>query len=88
MKMKDETQTNLAEKLEKELSAKYDILYDDRNVRPGVKFNDADLVGAPIRITIGRDASENIVEVKQPTDDKATKISVEELEAYIANKIG
>ena len=88
MKMKDDTQTELAEKLEKELSSKYDVLYDDRNVRPGVKFNDADLVGAPIRITIGRDASENIVEVKQPTDDNATKISVDELDAYIANKLG
>ena len=88
MKMKDETQTQLAEKLEKELSTKYDILYDDRNVRPGVKFNDADLVGAPIRITVGRDAAENVIEVKQPTDDAATKISVDELEAYITDKLG
>ena len=68
MKMKDETQTELAEKLEKELSAKYDVLYDDRNERPGVKFNDADLVGAPLRITIGRKAKDGIVEVKRPMD--------------------
>ena len=61
MKMKDETQTELAEKLEKELSAKYDVLYDDRNERPGVKFNDADLVGAPLSITIGRKAKDGII---------------------------
>ena len=88
MRMKDDVQTELAEKLEKELSAKYDVLYDDRNERPGVKFNDADLVGAPIRITIGRDAKDNIVEVKQPTDEKAEKLSVDELEAYISEKLG
>ncbi len=44
MKMKDEIQTKLAEDLEAKY-AKYDVLYDDRNERPGVKFNDADLVG-------------------------------------------
>ena len=52
--MKDETQTELAEKLEKELSAKYDVLYDDRNERPGVKFNDADLIGYPLRVSVGK----------------------------------
>ena len=48
MKMNNDEQTELAEKFEKELSAKYDVLYDDRKERPGVKFNDADLVGAPV----------------------------------------
>ncbi len=88
MKMKDETQTELAEKLEKELSAKYDVLYDDRNERPGVKFNDADLVGAPIRITIGRKAKDGIVEVKRPTDEKATEISVDELDNFVNKELG
>lgn len=88
MKMKDETQTELAEKLEKELSAKYDVLYDDRNERPGVKFNDADLVGAPIRITIGRKAKDGIVEVKRPTDEKATEVSVDELDNFVNKELG
>lgn len=88
MKMKDETQTELAEKLEKELSAKYDVLYDDRNERPGVKFNDADLVGAPIRITIGRKAKDGIVEVKRPTDEKAIEISVDELDNFVNKELG
>ncbi|WP_251716190.1 proline--tRNA ligase [Lactobacillus agrestimuris] len=88
MKMNDEDQTTLAEKLEKELSAKYDVLYDDRKERPGVKFNDADLVGAPIRITIGRKANEGIVEVKRPTDEKSTEVSVDQLEEILNKELG
>jgi len=86
--MKDETQTELAEKLEKELSAKYDVLYDDRNERPGVKFNDADLVGAPLRITIGRKAKDGIVEVKRPMDEKATEVNISDLDAVITKELG
>lgn len=88
MKMNDDTQTELAKKLEKELSAKYDVLYDDRKERPGVKFNDADLVGAPIRITVGRDAKDGIVEVKRPLDEKAVKISIDELEDFVTKELG
>lgn len=88
MKMKDETQTELSEKLEKELSAKYDVLYDDRNERPGVKFNDADLVGAPLRITIGRKAKDGIVEVKRPMDEKATEVNISDLDAVITKELG
>ena len=88
MKMKDETQTELAEKLEKELSAKYDVLYDDRNERPGVKFNDADLVGAPLRNTIGRKAKDGIVEVKRPMDEKATEVNISDLDAVITKELG
>ena len=88
MKMKDETQTELAEKLEKELSAKYDVLYDDRNERPGVKFNDADLVGAPLRITIGRKAKDGIVEVKRQMDEKATEVNIYDLDDVITKELG
>ncbi|MCH3990260.1 MAG: proline--tRNA ligase [Lactobacillus sp.] len=88
MKMNDDAQTALAEKLESSLSAKYDVLYDDRKERPGVKFNDADLVGAPVRITIGRKASDGIVEVKRPTDEKAQEIAVNDLDAWIAKELG
>lgn len=88
MKMKDEAQTELAEKLEKELSTKYDVLYDDRNERPGVKFNDADLVGAPLRITVGRKAKDGIVEVKRPTDEKAKEVDISDLDAMITKELG
>ena len=45
-------------------SYRYDVLYDDRPERAGVKFADSDLIGLPVRITIGKKASEGIVEVK------------------------
>ncbi|WP_026585499.1 proline--tRNA ligase [Bacillus sp. J33] len=63
--MKDETQAALAEELYSTLKQnRYDVLMDDRQERPGVKFADSDLIGLPIRITVGKKASEGIVEVK------------------------
>ena len=46
------------------LNAGYEVLVDDRNERAGVKFSDSDLIGLPIRVTVGKKASEGIVEVK------------------------
>ncbi|MEE8857254.1 MAG: proline--tRNA ligase [Lactobacillus sp.] len=86
MKMKDEIQSKIAADLE-EKYAKYDVLYDDRNERAGVKFNDADLVGAPVRITVGRDAADGFVEVKRPTDEKAVKISLTDLDDFIEQEL-
>jgi prolyl-tRNA synthetase len=60
---KNEEQTELGEKLYKELlSLGYEVLLDDRNDRAGVKFKDRDLIGIPIRVTVGKLAGENIVE--------------------------
>lgn len=60
---KDEEQMNLGEKLYQELTALgVEVLLDDRNERAGVKFNDRDLIGIPIRITVGKRAKESIVE--------------------------
>ena len=53
----DQIQANL-------LSAGYEVLVDDRNERAGVKFSDSDLIGLPIRVTVGKKAAEGIVEVK------------------------
>ena len=86
MKMKDEIQSKIAADLE-EKYAKYDVLYDDRNERAGVKFNDADLVGAPVRITVGRDAADGFVEVKRPTDEKAVKIALTDLDDFIEQEL-
>lgn len=87
MKMKDATQTELAEKLYQELSTKYDVLYDDRNERAGVKFADSDFVGAPVRVTIGKKAADGVVEVKRPTDDQATSMSVAEMLAFVGQEL-
>lgn len=62
---KDEAQVGLAEELYGLLkSYRYDVLLDDRVERAGVKFADADLIGLPVRVTVGKKASEGIVEVK------------------------
>ncbi len=63
--MKDEAQSLLAEELYAQLKQiGFDVLLDDRQERPGVKFADSDLIGLPIRITVGKRAAEGIVEVK------------------------
>jgi len=62
---KDESQVTLADDLYKLMkSYRYDVLYDDRAERAGVKFADSDLIGLPIRITVGKKAVEGLVEVK------------------------
>lgn len=77
---KDETQWNLAIDIEKEMESRgLDCLLDDRKERPGVKFKDADLVGAPFRITVGKKAEEGIVEVKIKRTDEMLEIRREEL---------
>ncbi|WP_297377497.1 proline--tRNA ligase [uncultured Helcococcus sp.] len=63
VKNNDQDQVDLAEKIYQELTDRgVEVLLDDRNERPGVKFKDRDLIGIPHRITVGRDASQGIVE--------------------------
>ncbi|MBS5777138.1 MAG: proline--tRNA ligase [Finegoldia magna] len=63
---KNEEQNTLAEKLyEKLLLQGVEVLLDDRKERVGVKFNDRDLIGIPLRITVGKKASEDIVEFSE-----------------------
>ncbi|MET1014207.1 MAG: proline--tRNA ligase, partial [Paenisporosarcina sp.] len=77
---KDETQVSLADDLYKLLkSYRYDVLYDDRAERAGVKFADADLIGLPIRITVGKKAAEGIVEVKIRQTGESFEWSREEI---------
>ncbi|WP_159648297.1 proline--tRNA ligase [Erysipelothrix aquatica] len=51
-----------------------EVLLDDRNQRPGVKFNDMELIGIPLRITVGRDVENNQVEFKERNKDEAIKL--------------
>jgi prolyl-tRNA synthetase len=62
-----------------------DVLVDDRDGRPGVKFKDADLVGFPLRVTIGgRGLKEGIVEVKWRHESDVTKVPVAEAASHVA----
>lgn len=77
---KNEEQKELGEKLYKDLQNKgIEVLLDDRKERPGVKFNDRDLIGIPIRITVGRGAKENIVEYSTRRDGENIEISAVEI---------
>ena len=70
-------QVEAANHLYKEFrEANIDVLLDDRNERIGVKFNDMDLIGIPIRITIGRKTDEHICEFKLRNNDEITEISI------------
>jgi prolyl-tRNA synthetase len=62
-----------------------DVLIDDRAERPGVKFKDADLIGIPLRITIGgKGLKEGIVEVKWRHQKEVVKVPLTEAESRIA----
>ncbi len=80
MNVKDEYQTNLTKEVEQTMmAAGYEVLVDDRNERAGVKFADSDLIGCPIRITIGKKAVDGIVEVKIKKTGEMLEVRKEEL---------
>ena len=82
--IKDENQMNLANSLYNSLTDKgLDVIMDDRDERVGVKFNDADLIGMPIRITVGRDAVDNKIEVKYRRTKETNIIEVSELDNFL-----
>lgn len=79
VKTKDEEQAKVAEEIYKSLlTAGVEAVIDDRDERPGVKFKDADLLGFPIRITVGKRAGEGIVEYKLRRDSEKSELSVAE----------
>ena len=79
VKPEDEEQAAVAENIYKTLqSAGVEVLLDDRKERPGVKFKDADLLGIPVRITVGKRAPEGIVEYKLRRDAEKSEKSIEE----------
>ena len=79
VKSHDETQMALAYEIEKKLEMMgVEVMVDDRDERPGVKFNDADLIGIPIRITVGKFAGEGKVEYKLRREDDHEIMTAEE----------
>ena len=78
--VKHETQRTLAEQIEKLLQdAGYQVLLDDRKERAGVKFADSDLMGLPVRITVGKKADDGIVEIKLRKSGETVEVKVDEL---------
>lgn len=81
---KNEEQVKLGEEIYKSLREKgYEVLLDDRKERAGVKFKDMDLIGIPIRISVGKKAEEKIVEYSLRRDREKVEISIDEIEVRI-----
>jgi prolyl-tRNA synthetase len=83
---RDEQVSSLATRVHDELESRgIDVLLDDRDARPGFKFKDADLIGIPLRITIGkRGLDEGIVEVKRRSEDEVRKLPPNEVVNHVA----
>jgi len=64
-----------------------EVLLDDRQERPGVKFKDADLIGIPLRVTVGRKAAEGIVEYKERATGVVIEMTAEEAVVRICKRI-
>jgi prolyl-tRNA synthetase len=78
--VKNEEQMNRAEKIYEDLKARgVDVLLDDRNERVGVKFKDADLIGIPIRVTVGKKIVEDIVEFKLRKKQDIEELNIEDV---------
>ncbi|HVR64169.1 MAG TPA: proline--tRNA ligase [Polyangia bacterium] len=79
----------LCEKLYADLTAAgIDVLYDDRDERPGVKFKDADLIGAPFRIAIGKKGlAEGVVELKQRRAPEVRKVKIADIAALVIAEV-
>ncbi|MBR1618188.1 proline--tRNA ligase [bacterium] len=75
----DEVQRKVADDIYEQLSScGIEVVLDDRQDRAGVKFKDADLIGFPIRITVGKDATNGLVEFKLRSEKDLVKISPKE----------
>jgi len=82
--VKDEAVKTAAEDIAKRLEAAgFDVILDDRDERPGVKFKDADLVGIPFRITVGKKVTEGTVEVVLRSTREVRDVTLSEVVEYL-----
>ena len=85
----DETFCRVADGLYRDLQAQgLDVLYDDRDERPGSKFNDADLIGIPYRLTVGKTyEKEGKVELRSRRTGETENLALDKAVAHIAGRI-
>ncbi|MEF3301740.1 proline--tRNA ligase [Paenibacillus sp. GYB003] len=83
---KDPVQAELAEKLYRDLRRSgVDVLFDDRDERAGAKFADADLIGLPIRVTVGKRAADGIVECRLRSEPDSFELEAGKLYDFVRN---
>jgi len=83
--VKDEAVRTAAESIYAELlAARLDVLLDDRDERPGVKFKDAELIGSPVRISVGsRDLADGLVEVVSRHTGERERVAVDQAVKHV-----
>ncbi len=87
--VKDETVKAAAEDIAKQLEAAgFDVILDDRDERPGVKFKDADLVGIPFRVTVGKKVTEGTVEVVLRSTREVRDVTISAVVEYFQGVLG
>jgi prolyl-tRNA synthetase len=85
----DEVQAALAERLYADLAAAgLDVLFDDRDLSPGIKFKDADLLGCPAQVVVGKRAPEGFVELKDRASGERRDVPIAELAAALRSLLG
>ncbi|HKS75823.1 MAG TPA: proline--tRNA ligase [Terriglobales bacterium] len=86
--VKDDALLKAAQDITRELeSAGFDVLLDDRDERPGVKFKDADLVGIPFRVTVGKKVTEGTVEVVPRSTREMADVSIASIKDYFEKRL-
>ena len=86
--MKDKKQTKIAEKIYNNLEKNgIEVIYDNRQERPGVKFKDMDLIGIPLRITVGRKIVDKQVEFKLRNNKESTDILIKDILKIVKENI-
>lgn len=88
LKLDDDT-SGIAEKVYRELAENgIDVIIDDRDERPGVKFNDSELIGIPYRITVGpRGLAAGNVELTERATGESSNVAVSEIVALVADRV-
>jgi prolyl-tRNA synthetase len=86
--VRDEKLKTTAEEIARSLEAAgFDVLLDDRDERPGVKFKDADLVGIPFRVTVGKKVTEGTVEIVRRSTREMQDASIASIPEYFAKNL-
>ncbi len=84
----DAAQRSAAQKIYEEAKAGgLDALLDDRDERPGVKFKDADLIGVPYRVTVGKKLAQGHVEIVERRTRQSTDVPVDQAAAYLRERV-
>ena len=87
--VRDETQMQKALEIAEELKKSgFDVIVDDRDERPGVKFKDADLVGIPFRLNVGKKVTEGLIEVKARSTGQVQDVNIAAISEHLHQLIG